>query len=72
MLRLPIYNRSEMTLAFEFGMLLSEVAKEQGVVLTSEITTRAEEILLRELKTKSWKKVSLEMVPLLLATFEVK
>lgn len=61
-----------MTLAFEFGMLLSEVAKEQGVVLTSEITTRAEEILLRELKTKSWRKVSLEMVPLLLATFEVK
>ena len=61
-----------MIMAFEFGLVLSEVAKDRGMTLTAEISKRCEEILLKELTKKNWKQVCIEMVPNILASFEVK
>jgi hypothetical protein len=72
MLGLPIYGNRTLRLAFEFGLVLSEVAKEKGVTITSDISSRAEKILLNELKTNGFEKTALNFVPLVLASFEVK
>ena len=72
MLRLPIYGKKTVALAFEFGLVLSEVAKEKGVTVTSDISTRAEEAFLNELRTKGFRATALNFVPLVLASFETK
>ena len=72
MLGLPIYGNRTLRLAFEFGLVLSEVAKEKGVTITSDISTRAEKILLNELKTNGFEKTALNFIPLVLASFEIK
>jgi hypothetical protein len=72
MLGLPIYGKKTICLAFEFGLVLSEVATKQGVTLTPEISRRAENIFLNELKKNGFEKTALNFVPLVLASFEVK
>jgi hypothetical protein len=69
--RLPIYGNQTLKIAFEFGVVLSEVAKEKGIALTPEISARAEEILINELRINGLKKTALNFVPLILATLEV-
>lgn len=72
MFKLPIYNKTEMRLMFEYGYMLGEVAKNRNVELTSEILQRCEDIVLKELRIKKWKQVVLETVPNVLASFETK
>lgn len=60
-------------LAFEFGMYVSEVAKDMGKPLTSEISTRACEILLKEFQSeRTNQQIKADMIPLVLAAFEPK
>ena len=70
--RPPIYGKKTLKIALEFGLNLSEVAKSMNKKLTPEIVTRAENILIEELKIKGLKKTALNFVPLILAAFEVK
>ena len=70
MIRLPIYGKRTLKLAFEFGLVLSEVAKDKGVTVTPEISSRAEDIFLNEIKTKGLTKTALNFIPLILASFE--
>jgi len=72
MLRLPIYGKKTLRLAFEFGLVLSDVAKERNIKLTPEISERAEKILINELKTRGLYKTQMDFVPLILASLEVK
>ena len=72
MIRLPIYGNKTLRLAFEFGLVLSEVAKDKGVALTPEISSRAESVFINEINTKGFKKTALNFVPLILAVFETK
>ena len=72
MLRLPIYSKKEMLMMFEYGMTLSNVAKDMNITLTPEVAKRLEDILLKELRIKGWKKVTLETLPNILASFETK
>jgi len=69
---IPIYGKKTVALAFEFGLVLAEVAKEKGVTVTSDISTRAEEMFLNELRTKGFRATALNFIPLVLACFEVK
>ena len=69
---LPIYGKKTLRLAFEFGLVLSEVAKERKVELPPEISVRAEEIFLRELAVNGLEKTALNFVPLILAALEAK
>lgn len=56
----------------EYGFTLSEVAHDRGVKLTPEMVQRLEDILLKELKIKTWRHVCLEMIPNILASFETQ
>ncbi len=72
MIRLPIYGNKTLRLAFEFGTVLSEVAKDHNVVLTRDIVERAEKVFINEINTKGFEKTALNFVPLILAVFETK
>lgn len=65
-LRLPIYGNKTIRLAFEFGLVLSEIANQLEIDVTHEKTIIAEEILLKELKETGTKKTALNMVPLIM------
>lgn len=70
MLNLPLYSNQKLLLSFEYAITLSEVARKQKVKLTPELILRAEEIILKEFKSKSATKLSTEMIPNILAMFE--
>lgn len=54
----------------EFGLVLSEVAKEQNKELSGDITQRAQDIFLNEIKINGFKKTALNFIPLILAALE--
>ena len=70
MIKLPFYGNKKLRLAFEYGVAIADVAKENGVSITPELIKRAEEIIVSEFSQKSATKVACEMVPNLLAVFE--
>jgi len=70
--RPPIYGKKTLRISFEFGLVLSEVAKNKGVTLTPEISERAEEILINEFKINGLNKTALNFTPLILAVLEVE
>jgi len=69
--RPPIYGKKTLKIAFEFGLVLSEVAKKKGIALTPEISERAEKILINELKINGLNKTALNFTPLILSVLEV-
>lgn len=71
MKKLPIYGNKTLKLAMEFGIVLSEVAKEKGVTMTPEITERAERIFENEIRTMGIESVACQFVPLILSCFEL-
>lgn len=70
MLNLPLYSNQKLLLSFEYGVILSQVAQERELVLTPEIITRAEEILLAEFKKNNATKLSTEMITNILAMIQ--
>lgn len=70
MFKLPFYGKKKLLLAFEYGVVISEVAKEKGVDLSAEISNRAEEIICKEFDTKGPERLAIEMIPNILAVFE--
>ena len=71
MLKLPIYSKKEIQLAIEFGLIISEVAKENNLTLTKEKIAKAEVVFINEIRTRGFKKTALNFVPLILAVLEV-
>ena len=69
--KLPFYGKKTLKLALEFGLVLSEVAKAQKVEITPEITEKAEEVFLAEIKLNGMEKTALNFVPFILAVLEV-
>jgi hypothetical protein len=65
-----LYNKQKLLLAFEYGLVLSDVAKQKGVELTPEIVKRAEDLLEKEFKANTASYNATHMVPNLLAIFE--
>jgi hypothetical protein len=72
MFKIPLFGKQKLLLAFEYGVILSQVAKEQKLELTPEIMARCEEVILKEFTEKSGDRVALDMVPNLLASIETK
>ena len=68
--RLPVFGPRTLLLSFEFGLVLSETAKAKGIIITSEISERAEQILLSELRLNGFRKTALNFTPLVLACLE--
>ena len=69
--RPPLWGEKTLKIALEFGVVLSEVAKEQNKEITPEITEKAEEVFIKELKLNGIDKTALNFVPLILACLEV-
>ena len=69
-LKLPIYGKKTLMLALEFGMLLSEIAKEHKIDLTPEMVAEAERIFISEIKLHGFDKTALNFTPLLLAILD--
>jgi hypothetical protein len=59
-------------IAFEYGLVFSEVAREQKIEITKELSERMEKIFLSELKEKGFERVALDIIPNILACFETK
>ena len=70
MINLPIYSDKKLITAFEYGVVIADVAKEQGIKLTPEIIARMEKIIKNEFRKKDWKRVNLDMIVNILASFE--
>jgi len=68
--RPPIYGKKSLLFAFEFALVLSESAKDMGVKITPEISARAEEVIINELRINGLRKSSLNFIPLVLAVLE--
>ncbi len=69
MFGLPFFSKNKLKLAFEYGLILAEVAKEQGVEVTPEMSKRAEVMIENEFK-KDEMTIALEMTPNILSVFE--
>jgi hypothetical protein len=70
--KLPRFNQQKLLLAFEYGVIIGDVARERGMVVTPEMVKKAEEMILSEFLSKSPERLSVEMIPNILATFETK
>lgn len=68
-MKIPIYGNKKLIAAFEFGLNLSDVA---GKDLNKEMVLRAEDILVKELSTKSHRRFVLDTIPNILAAIEPK
>jgi hypothetical protein len=70
--QLPRFNKQKLLLSFEYGVIIGDVAREKGMVVTPEMVVKAEEMILSEFLSKSPERLSVEMIPNILATFETK
>ena len=70
MIRIPLFGKKKLLLAFEYAVILSETAKEQNVELTPEIIHRAEEMLMNEFLTKNPDDLSIDLEANILSIFE--
>ena len=68
--KIPIFGKQKLLLAFEYGVILSETAKDKGIELTPEIVKKAEEMILSEFPGKTPTRLSVETLANILAMFE--
>jgi hypothetical protein len=67
-----LFGEKKLLLAFEYGLAISETAKEMKIELTPEIVNRAEGILMVNCIMENSEHVALNMLPNILASFEPK
>jgi hypothetical protein len=72
MFKLPFFGKKKLLMAFEYGVVISDVAKERGMKLDTEVIKRLEDIIAKEFSKKSYTQVALEMIPNILASFETE
>lgn len=66
----PFISKKKILLAFEYGVILSEVAKEREIELTQDIVIRAEEVIMDAFLRYNEQKVAVDMMPIILSIFE--
>lgn len=67
---LLLLNKKKLLLAFEYGLVISHVAKEHGVELTPELVDRAEEMIMNEFANGDPTRISVDMIPNIMSIFE--
>lgn len=65
-----LFGTQKLILSFEYGVILSQVAKDRGVELTPEIVKRAEDVILDAFARYSPQELAVEMQPIILSIFE--
>ncbi len=68
--KLGLFGKKKLLMAFEYGLTISEVAHEQKVELTPEMIQKAEKIILDSFSRNTTERVATEMLPTILAVFE--
>ncbi len=71
MFKLPLFGKKKLLLAFEYGVIISQLAQEQKIELTPEIIKRAEAMLENEFRTQNATFLSVNITPNLLSAFEL-
>ncbi len=71
LLKLPIFGRKKLLLAFEYGLTLAQTAHEMKVELTREHVERAERMLENEFKSQTASRIATNIVPNILTVFEL-
>lgn len=66
-----LFGKHKLLLAFEYGILIADVAKSHNIELTPEIVERAEKMLENEARTRSAEDMAVDIVPNLLTAFEL-
>jgi len=64
------YSEEKLTLAFEYGLILSDVAKKLNIELKPEIVDRAEVVLKREFASQTPTHLAVNMLPNILSILE--
>ncbi len=65
-----IFGKSKILLSFEYGFVISDIAKKLDVEITPEIMNRAERILLDVARGSTSERMAVDMIPNILAIFE--
>ncbi len=64
------YSRQKLLLAFEYALVIADVARTHNVEITPELVKRAEEMLVSEFSKKNPTRLSVDMLPNVLSVFE--
>ena len=70
--KIPIYGNRKLIASLEYGLIIADVAKKQGVELTKEMVESIEKMILTEFKAKNVQRLAIEMVPNILSCFEIE
>jgi NOL1/NOP2/fmu family ribosome biogenesis protein len=66
-----LFGREKLRLAFEYGVIISRVAREHGIELTPELIEKAEAMIIGESENQSPTHLSVNMFPNILSVFEL-
>lgn len=72
MKKINFFGKKKLLLAFEYGVVLSEVALKMDKELTPEIVKRAEAIIIDSFSRNNEQRIALDMTPAILSIFETK
>ena len=61
--KLGLYTEMRIRLAMEYGVVLSDVAKDQGITLTQNDVVNAEEMFIREAKKSTTTQLACGLIP---------
>ncbi len=65
------YDEEKLLLVFEYGVVISQVARDRGVDLTKELIEKAETMIKGEARTQSSEHMAVNMIPNILSVFEL-
>lgn len=71
MFKLPLFSRAKLLLAFEYGVILADCAKQNKVEMTPELIKKAEIMIENEFRIQTASKLATNTVPNLLTVFEL-
>jgi len=69
--KFPLFGKKKLLLAFEYGVVLAEVAQKQGIEMTPELIKKAEIMIENEFRNESLSRLSGTMIINILSVFEL-
>lgn len=64
------FGKKKILLAFEYGLVMADVAEKMKYEITPEVVKRAEEIVMDQCQKSSTQEMAVDMVPNILAIFQ--
>jgi hypothetical protein len=67
----PAYSREKLLLAFEYGVLLTQVAQQEGIEIDVTFMEKAEKMIEGEFATQTPTHLATQITPNILSVFEL-